>query len=145
MVITYDDQFLLTASEDGCLLISKIVDENGRGLRSNRQIVHTEEILVTKADLEERVCWTFNTSCNRELASSIILTGHGRFWPNICGVYFNWLISWPRLAFKSSTCAKSRIHVQVLPNIQNPKSLISLDGKQNILSLRRAEDNKHFD
>ncbi|XP_043977088.1 cilia- and flagella-associated protein 57 [Gambusia affinis] len=54
MVITYDDQFLLTASEDGCLLISKIVDENGRGLRSNRQIVHTEEILVTKADLEER-------------------------------------------------------------------------------------------
>uniref|UniRef100_A0A3B5QF64 Cilia and flagella associated protein 57 n=1 Tax=Xiphophorus maculatus TaxID=8083 RepID=A0A3B5QF64_XIPMA len=54
MVITYDDQFLLTASEDGCLLISKIVDQKGRSLRSNRQIVHTEEILVTKADLEER-------------------------------------------------------------------------------------------
>ncbi|XP_027857721.1 cilia- and flagella-associated protein 57 isoform X1 [Xiphophorus couchianus] len=54
MVITYDDQFLLTASEDGCLLISKIVDQKGRGLRSNRQIVHTEEILVTKADLKER-------------------------------------------------------------------------------------------
>uniref|UniRef100_A0A3B3WUV3 Cfap43 N-terminal domain-containing protein n=1 Tax=Poecilia mexicana TaxID=48701 RepID=A0A3B3WUV3_9TELE len=54
MVITYDDQFLLTASEDGCLLISKIIDEKGQSLRSNRQIVHTEEILVTKADLEER-------------------------------------------------------------------------------------------
>ncbi|KAM4741198.1 cilia- and flagella-associated protein 57 [Anableps anableps] len=54
MVITYDDQFLLTASEDGCLLISKIIDKEGRSLRSNRQIVHTEEILVTKADLEEK-------------------------------------------------------------------------------------------
>ncbi|KAM4581818.1 cilia- and flagella-associated protein 57 [Fundulus diaphanus] len=54
MVITYDDQFLLTVSEDGCLLISKIIDKEGRGLKSNRQIVHTEEILVTKADLEEK-------------------------------------------------------------------------------------------
>ncbi|MEQ2228963.1 hypothetical protein ILYODFUR_014018, partial [Ilyodon furcidens] len=54
MVITYDDQFLLTVSEDGCLLISKIIDKEGRGLKSNRQIVHTEEILVTKADLDEK-------------------------------------------------------------------------------------------
>ncbi|KAF7208966.1 cilia- and flagella-associated protein 57 isoform X1 [Nothobranchius furzeri] len=54
MAITYDDQFLLTVSEDGCLLISKIVDKDGRGLKSNRQVVHTEEILVTKADLEEK-------------------------------------------------------------------------------------------
>lgn len=87
MVITYDDQFLLTASEDGCLLISKIVDQKGRGLRSNRQIVHTEEILVTKADLEERVCWEVGplifTSCNRELASSIILTGYGHVFGQI--------------------------------------------------------------
>jgi len=56
MVITYDDQFLLTMSEERCLLISKIIDKEGRGLKSNRQIVHTEEILVTKADLEEKVC-----------------------------------------------------------------------------------------
>ncbi|XP_072239030.1 cilia- and flagella-associated protein 57 [Leuresthes tenuis] len=54
MVITYDDQFLLTMSEERCLLISKIIDKEGRGLKSNRQIVHTEEILVTKADLEEK-------------------------------------------------------------------------------------------
>lgn len=56
MVITFDDQFLLTVSEDGCLLMWKIIDKEGRGLKSNRQIVHTEEILVTKADLEEKVC-----------------------------------------------------------------------------------------
>ncbi|KAM4587838.1 cilia- and flagella-associated protein 57 isoform 2-T2 [Odontesthes bonariensis] len=54
MVITYDDQFLLTVSEERCLLISKIVDKDGRGLKRNREIVHTEEILVTKADLEEK-------------------------------------------------------------------------------------------
>lgn len=54
-MITYDDQFLLTVSEDGCLLISKIIDKEGRGLKSNRQIVQMEEILVTKADLDQKV------------------------------------------------------------------------------------------
>ncbi|GLD61367.1 cilia- and flagella-associated protein 57 [Lates japonicus] len=54
IVITFDDQFLLTVSEDGCLLIWKIIDKEGRGLKSNRQIIHTEEILVTKSDLEEK-------------------------------------------------------------------------------------------
>ncbi|KAF3855712.1 hypothetical protein F7725_016435 [Dissostichus mawsoni] len=46
--------FLLTAAEDGCLLMWKVVDKEGRGLKSNRQIIQTEEILVTKADLEEK-------------------------------------------------------------------------------------------
>ncbi|XP_068567972.1 cilia- and flagella-associated protein 57 isoform X2 [Cebidichthys violaceus] len=54
MAITFDDQFLLTASEDGCLLMWRIIDKEGRGLKSNRQIIHTEEILVTKSDLEEK-------------------------------------------------------------------------------------------
>ncbi|XP_033977740.1 cilia- and flagella-associated protein 57 [Trematomus bernacchii] len=54
MVLTWDDQFLLTAAEDGCLLMWKVVDKEGRGLKSNRQIIQTEEILVTKADLEEK-------------------------------------------------------------------------------------------
>ncbi|XP_023117095.2 cilia- and flagella-associated protein 57 [Amphiprion ocellaris] len=54
MAITYDEQFLLTGSEDGCLLVWTIIDKEGRGLRSNTQIVHTEEILVTKSDLEEK-------------------------------------------------------------------------------------------
>ncbi|KAM9364883.1 cilia- and flagella-associated protein 57 [Pholidichthys leucotaenia] len=54
MVITYDDQFLLTASEDGCLLIWRIVDNEGRGLKNSGNIIHTEEILITKMDLEEK-------------------------------------------------------------------------------------------
>lgn len=55
MMVTYDEQFLLTVSEDGCLLMWKLIDQDGRGLMVNRQIVHAEEILVTKADLEEKV------------------------------------------------------------------------------------------
>ncbi|XP_011473927.1 cilia- and flagella-associated protein 57 [Oryzias latipes] len=54
MVITYDDQFLLSVAEDNCLLVSKIIDKDGRGLKSNRQVVHAEEILVTKLELEEK-------------------------------------------------------------------------------------------
>ncbi|XP_075952842.1 cilia- and flagella-associated protein 57 [Anarhichas minor] len=54
MVTTFDDQFLLTVSEDGCLLMWKVIDKEGRGLKSNRQIIHTEEILITKSDLEEK-------------------------------------------------------------------------------------------
>ncbi|KAF3689343.1 Cilia- and flagella-associated protein 57 [Channa argus] len=54
MLVTFDDQFLLTVSEDGCLIMWRIIDKEGRGLKSNRQIVHSEEILVTKSDLEDK-------------------------------------------------------------------------------------------
>nr|XP_046236343.1 cilia- and flagella-associated protein 57 isoform X2 [Scatophagus argus] len=54
MLITFDDQFLLTVSEDGCMFMWRIIDKEGRGLKSKRQIVHTEEILVAKSDLEEK-------------------------------------------------------------------------------------------
>ena len=52
--MTYDDQFLLTASGDGSLLVWKIVDKEGRGLR-DKEFSYTEEILITKTDLEEKV------------------------------------------------------------------------------------------
>ena len=55
MVITFDDQFLLTVSEDGCLLIWKIIDKEGRGLRRDKEISYAEEILITKSELEEKV------------------------------------------------------------------------------------------
>lgn len=56
MMVTFDEQFLLSVSEDGCLLMWKLTDKEGRGLKTNRQLVHAEEILVTRADLEETVC-----------------------------------------------------------------------------------------
>lgn len=55
MVITFDDQSLLSVSEDGCLIIWKLIDKEGRGLRRDREICYAEEILITKSDLEEKV------------------------------------------------------------------------------------------
>jgi hypothetical protein len=55
MVITFDDQYLLTVSEDCCLLIWKIIDKEGRGLKRDKDITYAEEILITKSDLEEKV------------------------------------------------------------------------------------------
>ncbi|XP_056119583.1 cilia- and flagella-associated protein 57 [Rhinichthys klamathensis goyatoka] len=54
MIITFDDQFLLTVSEDGCLFIWKIIDKEGQGLKREKELKYTEEILVTKSDLEEK-------------------------------------------------------------------------------------------
>ena len=54
VLVTFDDQFLLTASGDGSLLVWKILDKEGRGLR-DKEVHYTEEILITKTDLEEKV------------------------------------------------------------------------------------------
>ncbi|XP_077064460.1 cilia and flagella associated protein 57 [Siphateles boraxobius] len=54
MIITFDDQFLLTVSEDGCLFIWKIIDKEGQGLKREKELIYAEEILVTKSDLEEK-------------------------------------------------------------------------------------------
>ncbi|KAK3567777.1 hypothetical protein QTP86_026459 [Hemibagrus guttatus] len=54
MVITFDDQYLLSASEDGCLFIWKISEQEGRGLKRDKEMSYAEEILITRSDLEEK-------------------------------------------------------------------------------------------
>ncbi|XP_072918863.1 cilia- and flagella-associated protein 57 [Hemitrygon akajei] len=54
MAITYDDQYLLTVSEDSCLMIWKITDKEGRVLKQDKELGHSEEILITKSDLLEK-------------------------------------------------------------------------------------------
>ncbi|XP_050817064.1 cilia- and flagella-associated protein 57 isoform X2 [Gopherus flavomarginatus] len=54
MSITCDDQFLLTGSEDGCLLIWKVYDKEGRGLKREKEVGYAEEVLITKTDMEEK-------------------------------------------------------------------------------------------
>ncbi|KAJ8263115.1 hypothetical protein COCON_G00155720 [Conger conger] len=54
MIITVDDQFLLTVAEDGCLLIWKIIDQERHGLKRDKAIYYSEEILITKTDLEDK-------------------------------------------------------------------------------------------
>ncbi|XP_069795130.1 cilia- and flagella-associated protein 57 isoform X1 [Narcine bancroftii] len=54
MTITYDDQYLLTVSEDSCLIIWKIIDKEGRVLKQDKELGHSGEILITKSDLQEK-------------------------------------------------------------------------------------------
>ena len=55
MIITFDDEFLLTVAEDGCLLIWKIIDQERHGLKRDKGIYYSQEILITKTDLEDKV------------------------------------------------------------------------------------------
>jgi hypothetical protein len=52
--ISCDDQFLFSASDDGCLFIFRISDREGRNTKREREAVYADEILVTKSDLEEK-------------------------------------------------------------------------------------------
>uniref|UniRef100_A0A8D0GI28 Cilia- and flagella-associated protein 57 n=1 Tax=Sphenodon punctatus TaxID=8508 RepID=A0A8D0GI28_SPHPU len=52
--ITADDQFLLTSAEDGCLMIWKVYDKEGRGSKPESKVPYAEEVLITKTDMEEK-------------------------------------------------------------------------------------------
>ena len=54
MKVTYDDQYLVTVSEDASLMLWKISDKEGRGVKHDREVPYAEEILITKSDLEEK-------------------------------------------------------------------------------------------
>lgn len=54
MKITYDDQYLITVAEDASILLWKIQDKEGRGLKRDKEVGWAEEILITKSDLEEK-------------------------------------------------------------------------------------------
>ncbi|KAK9404362.1 cilia- and flagella-associated protein 57 [Crotalus adamanteus] len=52
--ITSDDQFLLTSAEDGCIIIWKVYDKEGRGLKREREVPYSDEVLITRTDMEEK-------------------------------------------------------------------------------------------
>ncbi|XP_033738759.1 cilia- and flagella-associated protein 57-like [Pecten maximus] len=54
MKISYDDQYLVTVSEDASVILWKIQDKEGRGLKRDKEVGWAEEILITKSDLEEK-------------------------------------------------------------------------------------------
>ena len=56
MKISFDDQYLFTCSNDGSLIVWKITDKEGRSMKRDKEVPYSEEILVTKTDLEEKVC-----------------------------------------------------------------------------------------
>lgn len=55
MTITNDDQFLLTASEDGCIFIWKVHDKEGGGLKGEQELQCAEEVLIMRSDIDEKV------------------------------------------------------------------------------------------
>ncbi|XP_066865808.1 cilia- and flagella-associated protein 57 isoform X1 [Kogia breviceps] len=55
MSLTFDDQFLLSVAEDGCLFTWKVFDKDGWGIKREREVGFAEEVLVTKTDMEEKV------------------------------------------------------------------------------------------
>ncbi|KAJ3409665.1 Cilia- and flagella-associated protein 57 [Chytridiales sp. JEL 0842] len=52
--VSYDDQYLFSASEDGCLYMFKISDKDDRTMKRDRGPLYADEILITKSDLEEK-------------------------------------------------------------------------------------------
>lgn len=54
MRITFNDEYLITASEDGTIILWKIQDKEGRITKRDKEIGYAEEILITKSDLEEK-------------------------------------------------------------------------------------------
>ncbi|NXK97716.1 CFA57 protein, partial [Formicarius rufipectus] len=54
MSVTSDDQFLLTASEDGCIFIWKVYDKEGGVLKGEAQVQYAEEVLIMRSDIEEK-------------------------------------------------------------------------------------------
>lgn len=54
--ISCDDQYLFSVGEDGTLFSFRVTDREGRGLKTReREAAYAEEVLVTRADLEEKV------------------------------------------------------------------------------------------
>lgn len=45
--VSYDDQYLFSTSEDGCLYVYKISDKDGRGAKREREIIFADEVTNT--------------------------------------------------------------------------------------------------
>jgi len=56
MKMTHDDRYLVTVSEDYCVILWKVIDRDGRGRKVDRQLPYSQEILIPKSDLQEKVC-----------------------------------------------------------------------------------------
>ncbi|XP_058246896.1 cilia- and flagella-associated protein 57-like [Hemibagrus wyckioides] len=54
MIVTPDDQYLVTASEDGSLLMWSITDQNGCKLSMEKEICFSEDVLCSQAFLKRK-------------------------------------------------------------------------------------------
>ncbi|CAI9739315.1 ciliaflagella57-likeassociated and flagella-associated 57-like [Octopus vulgaris] len=57
MRVTFDDQYLVSVSEDSTVMVWQIQDKDSRGIKRDKdslRCVYADEILITKSDLEEK-------------------------------------------------------------------------------------------
>ncbi|XP_022254877.1 cilia- and flagella-associated protein 57-like, partial [Limulus polyphemus] len=54
MKVTYNDQYVVTSGEDSLLCVWKLTDKEGRTMKRDKETAYSQEILVTRADLEEK-------------------------------------------------------------------------------------------
>jgi WD40 repeat protein len=54
MCISFDDQYLISAGEDGTIFTFRIMDKEGRMMKREREVAYAEEVLITRSDLEEK-------------------------------------------------------------------------------------------
>jgi WD40 repeat protein len=52
--VSYDDQYLFSVAEDGCLYVFRISDRDDPRLKKDRTMIFADELLITKSDLEEK-------------------------------------------------------------------------------------------
>ena len=43
--VSFDDQFLFSTAEDGCLIIYKIADKDGRTVKREKDVIYADEVL----------------------------------------------------------------------------------------------------
>ncbi|KAJ3311697.1 Cilia- and flagella-associated protein 57 [Boothiomyces sp. JEL0838] len=56
--VSYDDQYLFSVGEDGCIYMFRLTDKDDRGMKKDKVSVFADEILITKSDLEEKTVLT---------------------------------------------------------------------------------------
>ena len=52
--MTHDDRYMLTVSDDFCVILWKVIDRDGRGKKIDRELPYSQEILIPTADLHEK-------------------------------------------------------------------------------------------
>ena len=55
MKMTHDDRYMVTVSDDYCVILWKVIDRDGRGKKVDRDLAYLPEILIPKPDLKEKV------------------------------------------------------------------------------------------
>lgn len=55
MRISYDDKYLITCSDDGCIVVWKLFNIEGKAIKLDKEFKPSQEILISKEDLLQKI------------------------------------------------------------------------------------------